>query len=108
MKIYECDSTFAQHILTQEYSICSYLGVPLVTPEGICIGTLAVMDVIKHSFTPQDIQFLMVTARWCLIEYIYTYQKNNNLLLSSINEENSNNMLPNSLDFINNIKLEIT
>lgn len=78
----EDDTPFTQHLLTEEYGICSYLGVPLITLDGICVGTLSVMDIKPHTFNPQDVQFLMMTARWCLMEYIYT--QNINQELSSI------------------------
>jgi GAF domain-containing protein len=77
------NSNFTQHILVQEYGITSYLGVPLITLDGICLGTLAVMDIIPHSFTAQDLHFLKMTARCCLMEYIYTKQKQSQLLIPS-------------------------
>ncbi|MEC4986273.1 MAG: GAF domain-containing sensor histidine kinase [Oscillatoria sp. PMC 1068.18] len=63
------DPVFAQTILFQHYGIRAYLGVPLLTAEGICLGTLAVMDAVPRQFTPRDVEFLTITARWCLSEH---------------------------------------
>lgn len=63
------DSFFSQTKLTQHYRICAYLGTPLITSEGECIGTLEVMNTIPHQFSDKDINFLEITARWCLAEY---------------------------------------
>jgi signal transduction histidine kinase len=74
---------FANSALVQHYGIRSYLGTPLVTSEGQCIGTLEVMDLEPRQFSDRDIDFLMLTARWCLGEFekqqlikIYQSQKN--------------------------------
>lgn len=42
---------FAQGELYQRYGIRAYLGVPLLTDEGICLGTLAVFDLSPHHFS---------------------------------------------------------
>ena len=63
------DPVFARSILVQEYGIRAYLGTPLLTGEGECIGVLAVMDLIPHQFTDRDLEFLTMTARWCMGEY---------------------------------------
>jgi signal transduction histidine kinase len=104
------NSNFTQHILVQEYGITSYLGVPLITLEGICLGTLAVMDIIPRSFTSQDLHFLKITARCCLMEYIYTKEKQSQLLnpQNKIKELNLNqNKYSNNSNFANNIKQEL-
>jgi signal transduction histidine kinase len=77
------ESIFANSALVQHYGIRSYLGTPLVTPEGQCIGTLEVMDLEPRQFSDRDIDFLMLTARWCLGEFekqqlIKTYQSQKN------------------------------
>ncbi|BAQ63849.1 GAF domain-containing protein [Geminocystis sp. NIES-3709] len=64
-----CDPFFSQNILTQHYGIVSYLGVPLTIFNGLCIGCLEVIDTTARKFTLQDINFLMITARWCVAEY---------------------------------------
>ena len=63
------DSVFARSVLVQHYGIRAYLGTPLLTAEGQCIGTLAVMDLVPRQFTSRDVEFLALTARWCLREF---------------------------------------
>jgi signal transduction histidine kinase len=63
------DSVFASSALVQHYGIRSYLGVPLVTANGCCIGTLEVMDTEPRVFSNKDLDFLALTARWCLREF---------------------------------------
>lgn len=60
---------FSRSLLVQQYGIQSYLGVPLMTSEGCCIGTLAIMDLLPHSFTQQEIAFLELSALWCMSEF---------------------------------------
>lgn len=60
---------FSRSLLVQQYGIQSYLGVPLMTTEGCCIGTLAVMDLMPHSFSEQEVAFLELSARWCMSEF---------------------------------------
>ena len=64
---------FARSNLTQHYGIRAYLGVPLISSEGLCIGTLEVMDVEPRKFSSKDIDFLALTARWCLREFERDY-----------------------------------
>lgn len=60
---------FSRSLLVQQYGIQAYLGVPLITTEGCCIGTLAVMDLLPHQFTQQEIAFLELSALWCMSEF---------------------------------------
>ena len=60
---------FANTLLTQQYGIRAYLGVPLLTSRGLCIGTLAVMDLRSHAFTEKDVEFLELAARWSMSEF---------------------------------------
>ncbi|MEL7051845.1 MAG: GAF domain-containing sensor histidine kinase [Cyanobacteria bacterium J06634_6] len=60
---------FSRSLLVQQYGIQSYLGVPLITTDGCCIGTLAVMDLLPHQFTQQEIAFLELSARWSMSEF---------------------------------------
>lgn len=60
---------FAHSLLTQQYGVRAYLGVPLITSGGVCIGTLAVMDLRPHCFTNQEVEFLVLTARWSISEF---------------------------------------
>ncbi len=60
---------FARSCLVQHYGIRAFLGSPLITAEGHCLGTLAVMDLVPRKFSPRDLEFLTITARWCLGEF---------------------------------------
>ncbi len=60
---------FSRSLLVQHYGIHSYLGVPLTTAEGCCIGTLAVMDLLPHQFTPKEIALLELSVRWSISEF---------------------------------------
>lgn len=60
---------FANSLLVHQHGIRAYLGVPLLTSEGHCIGTLAVMDLMPHEFTAKDMEFLALTARWSMSEF---------------------------------------
>lgn len=60
---------FANSVLVHQYGIRAYLGVPLITSNGYCLGTLAVMDTTSRSFTDQDIEFLQLMARWSISEF---------------------------------------
>ncbi len=63
------ESTHAQSCLVQEYGIRSYVGIPLLTAEGQCLGLLTVMDTAPHSFAPEMIAFMELLARWSVSEY---------------------------------------
>jgi hypothetical protein len=58
----------ASSVLTYQYGIRAYLGVPLITSTGFCVGTLAVMDLAPRQFTDRDIKFLELMARWVVSE----------------------------------------
>ena len=63
------NAVFANSILTQHCGIKAYLGVPLISSNGVCIGTLEVMDWQERSFNERDIEHLSLLARWCLGEF---------------------------------------
>ncbi|HEY9651659.1 MAG TPA: GAF domain-containing sensor histidine kinase, partial [Coleofasciculaceae cyanobacterium] len=63
------NAVFASSLLVGHYGIRAYLGAPLLTVDGDCLGTLAVMDLEPHHFTDRDIEFLAITARWSLSEF---------------------------------------
>ena len=63
------DSNYAQSCLVQEYNIRSYIGIPLLTANGQCLGLLTVMDTNPHSFAPEMIAFMELLARWSVSEY---------------------------------------
>ena len=60
---------FFRSILVQHYGIRAYLGAPLITADGYCVGALAIMDLIPRQFTPQEVTFLELNARWCMSEF---------------------------------------
>ena len=60
---------FASSVLVGHYNIRAYLGAPLLTADGLCLGTLAVMDWKPRSFSSKDIELLAMTARWSLSEF---------------------------------------
>lgn len=74
---------FANSLLTQQYGVRAYLGVPLMTSRGFCIGTLAVMDLRSHPFTKKDVEFLELTARWSMSEFERQQAVNSQVALSS-------------------------
>ena len=63
------DKFFSRTNLVQHYNIRAYLGTPLITASGDCIGTLEVIEVSPRQFSQKDVEFLAITARWCLSEY---------------------------------------
>ena len=71
------DAYFSRSILAQNYGIRSYLGTPLITSEGYCIGTLAVMDFVPRKFSDRELTFINLTARWCLGELERDYFSKN-------------------------------
>lgn len=60
---------FASSLLVGHYGIRAYLGAPLLTADGLCLGTLAVMDWEPRCFSAKDIELLAITARWSLSEF---------------------------------------
>jgi signal transduction histidine kinase len=60
---------FINSLLVQQYHIRAYLSAPLLTSNGDCVGTLAVMDLSPRSFTAKEIEFLALTARLSMSEY---------------------------------------
>ena len=63
------ETSFAASILSQDYGIRRYLGAPLITAGGQCIGSLSILDLTAQRFTNREIEFLCVTARWCMGEF---------------------------------------
>jgi hypothetical protein len=60
---------FAQSLMVQQYGIQAYLGAPLITAQGDCVGVLAVLSTEPYEFRPQDIEFLVLSARLAMSEY---------------------------------------
>lgn len=67
------DNATSQKQLVQKYGIRAYLGVPLLTSTGQCVGTLAVMELASRSFSQREIELLELIARWCMSEYERIY-----------------------------------
>jgi signal transduction histidine kinase len=60
---------FAHSLMAQQYGIRAYVGVPLITAKGDCIGVLAAMALEPHEFPAAAIEFLVLTARLAMSEY---------------------------------------
>ncbi|MGI0492722.1 GAF domain-containing sensor histidine kinase [Alkalinema pantanalense CENA528] len=60
---------FSSSSFSQQYGLRSYLGVPLITAAGQCIGVLSVMDLRPREFTQKDVEFLTLIARLSMSEY---------------------------------------
>jgi signal transduction histidine kinase len=100
------DSVFANSVLTQHYGIRSYLGVPLITVSGLCIGTLEIMDWTARKFNERDVDYLALLARWCLGEFernqmLKTKQGISSSNLSQPEWQKTNNLIFSSSDSIN-------
>lgn len=67
------ESVFSHSVLSQDYAIRSYVGAPLITAAGQCIGSLSILDLTPRRFTNREIEFLCVTARWCMGEFERDY-----------------------------------
>ena len=63
------NAVFANSILTQHCGIRAYLGVPLLDSNGLCLGTLEVMDWKTRDFSQKDVEHIALLARWCLGEF---------------------------------------
>ena len=55
--------------LAYTFGVGAYGAVPLTASGGQCIGTLAVMDRRPREFTPQEMGYLAMAARWGMSEY---------------------------------------
>ena len=95
---------FCQSLLTQHCGIRSYLGVPLITSTGECIGTLAVMDLHPRHFTTKDIQFLAILARLTITQLENNREKVKSKSPLQLPLSNFNNSLNNNLDNSSNTK----
>ena len=65
----EDQTPFAESYLVQEYGIRCYMGVPLLTSEGTCLGLLAAMDTAPREFSAEAIAMMELLARWSVSEY---------------------------------------
>ncbi|MGF1496689.1 MAG: histidine kinase dimerization/phospho-acceptor domain-containing protein, partial [Elainellaceae cyanobacterium] len=64
---------FQTSVLVQRYGIRTYLGVPLLTSDGCCVGTIAIMELNLRIFTSTEIGFLELIARWSMSEFERNY-----------------------------------
>jgi signal transduction histidine kinase len=62
-------AVFANSVMAQQHGIQTYLGVPLITAKGDCVGVLAVLSTQPYTFTQPEIEFLVMTARFAMSEY---------------------------------------
>ncbi len=92
------DSFFAHSVLAQYYGIRAYIGIPLISAENICIGVLEVMDLVPRKFAQKEIEFLNLTARWCVREY------ENNYLLKLKRIENTKNNVQETPNLTQNLE----
>lgn len=56
--------------VSDDFNIRFYLGVPLVSPEGHCLGTLAVMDRVPRKMAQEKIQALILLANQVMTNLI--------------------------------------
>ncbi len=63
------DPLYSKSVLVQQYGIRAYLGVPLFTSSGQCLGTLEVMERVPRNFTTKEIEFLELMALWTMSEF---------------------------------------
>jgi hypothetical protein len=85
------DSFFSSSKLAQYYGIHSYLGIPLITADNICIGVLEVMDLAPRKFSHKDIEFLNLTACWCLREFENKHLQTSKIIETKTTEINTFN-----------------
>jgi signal transduction histidine kinase len=60
---------FASSVMVQQYGIRAYLGAPLISAAGDCVGVLAVLSTEPYEFSQQDVEFLVLNARLAMSEY---------------------------------------
>lgn len=63
------DPAYSNSVLVQRYGIRAYLGVPLVSSNGQCLGTLAILERSPRTFTSRDAEVLQLIARWSISEF---------------------------------------
>jgi len=52
------DRFMANPLVTGAPGICSYAGVPLMTPDGYNVGALCAVDTVARQFTPEQMEIL--------------------------------------------------
>lgn len=70
------DSRFSNNpLVTSDFHLRFYLGVPLVSPEGYLLGTLAVMDKQPRKMEHAQIRALMVLANQVMVNLVTHRQR---------------------------------
>jgi PAS domain S-box-containing protein len=58
------DSHTRQHpVLIADPSVCYYVGVPLITPTGVCIGALSICDRVSRELSPERREALVLISK---------------------------------------------
>jgi signal transduction histidine kinase len=83
---------FANQLLVNQYGIRSFMGAPLVTSSGWCIGTLAVMDTTPRTFSQKDAEFLSMMARWSMSEYERSHAASNASVAANVSAQTADSM----------------
>lgn len=65
----QAQSDYQHFALVSRYGIRAYLGVPLFSSSGCCVGTLALMEQQPRPFSPENIALMELIARWCMSEF---------------------------------------
>jgi signal transduction histidine kinase len=60
---------FASSLLCQQYGIRAYLGVPLLSSDGLSVGVLSVLFQEPKAFTTEMVEYLLLTARLAMSDY---------------------------------------
>jgi signal transduction histidine kinase len=60
---------FANSLLTQQYGIRAYLGVPMFSPDSLSVGVLAVLFQAEQTFSSEMVEYLVLTARLAMSDY---------------------------------------
>ncbi len=74
---------FAGSMLTQQYGIRAYLGVPLLSSDGLSVGVLSVLFQEPKAFTTEMVEYLLLTARLAMSDYERRRAVRNQMLVAS-------------------------
>lgn len=65
----EAHPAFCSSLLAQQYGIRAYLGVPMFSSDGLTVGVLAVLFQEERTFSPEMVEYLVLTARLAMSDY---------------------------------------